>query len=89
VKHPRALGLPLITAPIVRGRLENVTFNHGVEGSSPSALTNQNNYLDRKFGEHVSQFSLWEACGKRRLAAEDAVKFGDNAIAIPLPRHGS
>jgi hypothetical protein len=28
-----------------RWRPENITFNHGVEGSSPSALTNENKYL--------------------------------------------
>ena len=44
---------------------DRVTFNHGVEGSSPSALTNNIKQLDGIFGKFVSQFSRW-AIGKRQ-----------------------
>ena len=48
--------------------LAAVTFNHGVEGSSPSALTNKIKDLREIFGRLVSQFCLWEASGKRQVS---------------------
>ena len=36
--------------------VEHVTFNHGVEGSSPSALTNNIKQLYSIFRKFVSQF---------------------------------
>ena len=39
-----------------------MTFNHGVEGSSPSALTNEINYL-AEFPFHLG-IVLWAVCGQ-------------------------
>jgi hypothetical protein len=54
--RPSMGSIPLRAGKSSRSKCEHVTFNHGVEGSSPSALTNEIKYLARTSKNSVSQF---------------------------------
>jgi hypothetical protein len=60
-----------------------VTFNHGVEGSSPSALTKEYQELsDTREPYCFPEISVWEASGKERDVP--AFAFLRRALALPI-----
>jgi hypothetical protein len=50
--------IPLRAGKSSHSKCEHVTFNHGVEGSSPSALTNEIKYLVSIFVQNIAPENL-------------------------------